>query len=55
MKFTRKSLCIPYALWLGLFVVAPLVVLFYYAFTDGTGAFTLSNLTGFFTDPNAPS
>ena len=53
MKFTRKSLCIPYALWLGLFVVAPLVVLFYYAFTDGTGAFTLSNLTGFFTDPNA--
>lgn len=53
MKFTRKSLCIPYALWLCLFVVAPLVVLFYYAFTDGTGAFTLSNLTGFFTDPNA--
>ena len=53
MKFTRKSLCIPYALWLCLFVVAPLFVLFYYAFTDGTGAFTLSNLTGFFTDPNA--
>ncbi|MGI6107174.1 MAG: ABC transporter permease [Lachnospiraceae bacterium] len=53
MKFTRKSLCIPYAVWLVLFVVLPLVVLFYYAFTDGTGVFTLSNLTGFFTDPNA--
>ncbi len=53
MKFTRKSLGIPYALWLVLFVVLPLAVLFYYAFTDGTGVFTFANLTGFFTDPNA--
>ena len=52
-KFTRKSLGIPYAVYLMLFVVAPLLVLFYYAFTNGSGQFTLSNFTGFFTDPNA--
>lgn len=52
MKFSRKLLGIPYAVFLLLFVVAPLVVLFYYAFTNGEGRFTLENLTGFFTDPN---
>ena len=35
-----------------LFVAAPLLVLFYYAFTNGSGQFTLGNLSGFFTDPN---
>lgn len=50
--FSRKSLGIPYALFLLLFVVAPLVVLIYYAFTNGQGEFTLANLTGFFTNPN---
>ena len=53
MKFSRKMLGIPYALYLILFVAAPLLVLFYYAFTNGSGQFTFSNLTGFFTDPNA--
>lgn len=52
MKFTRKLLGIPYAVFLLLFVVAPLLVLFYYAFTNGEGRFTVENLTGFFTDPN---
>jgi len=52
MKFSRKTLGIPYAVFLLLFVVAPLVVLFYYAFTNGQGQFTLKNLTDFFTDPN---
>lgn len=50
--FSRKYLGIPYALFLILFVVAPLIVLFYYAFTNGQGEFTIGNLTGFFTDPN---
>ena len=50
MKFSRKTLGIPYALFLLLFVVIPLVVLFYYAFTNGQGQFTLHNLIGFFTD-----
>ena len=51
-KLSRKSLGIPYALFLVLFVAMPLLVLFYYAFTNGQGQFTMSNLTGFFTDPN---
>lgn len=50
--FSRRYLGIPYALFLALFVVAPLIVLLYYAFTDGQGQFTVQNLTGFFSDPN---
>ncbi|MBR6404994.1 MAG: ABC transporter permease [Lachnospiraceae bacterium] len=52
MKFQRKTLGIPYMVFLLIFVVAPLLVLFYYAFTNGEGKFTFQNLTGFFTDPN---
>ena len=52
MRFSRKTLGIPYALFLLFFVVAPLIVLFYYAFTNGQGHFSLKNLTDFFTDPN---
>lgn len=52
LKFSRKTLGIPYAVFLLLFVAAPLLVLIYYAFTNGQGQFTVSNLTGFFTDPN---
>ncbi len=52
-KFSRKSLGIPYLVFLIFFVVLPLLVLFYFAFTNGQGRFTFSNLTGFFTDPNA--
>ena len=52
MKFSRKTLGIPYGVFLLLFVVAPMIVLFYYAFTNGQGQFTVENLTGFFTDPN---
>ena len=52
LKFSRKTLGIPYAVFLLLFVAAPLLVLIYYAFTNGQGQLTVSNLTGFFTDPN---
>ena len=52
MRFSRKNLGIPYAVFLLLFVVAPLIVIVIYAFTNGQGQFTLQNLTGFFTDPN---
>ena len=53
VSFSRRSLGIPYALFLLLFVAVPLVVLFYFAFTNSQGAFTFDNLTGFFTDPHA--
>lgn len=50
--FSQKRLGIFYGLFLLVFVAAPLLVLFYYAFTDGTGKFSTGNLTLFFTDPN---
>ena len=52
LRFSRKQLGIPYALFLICFVVAPLFVIIYYAFTNGEGRFTFDNLTGFFTIPN---
>lgn len=52
MTFSRKQLGIPYALFLILFVVAPLLVIVYYAFTNGSGQFTIANLTNFFANPN---
>ena len=48
--FSRKQLCIPYALFLIMFVVFPLFLIVYYAFTDKTGAFSFVNFIDFFTD-----
>ncbi len=48
--FSRKQLCIPYALFLIMFVVFPLFVIIYYAFTGTDGAFTFNNFAAFFTD-----
>ncbi|MBQ8426952.1 MAG: ABC transporter permease [Clostridia bacterium] len=48
--FSRKNLCIPYGLFLALFVILPLLVIVYYAFTDSNGAFTFYNVVDFFTD-----
>ena len=52
LRFSRKQLCIPYALFLILFVIAPLVVILYYAFTNGEGKFSFSNFANFFTSTN---
>lgn len=52
LRFSRSQLCIPYAAFLILFVIAPLLVIIYYAFTNGQGNFTFDNLTGFFTNTN---
>ena len=38
--FSRKLLAIPYGLFLFLFVLIPLLIIVYYAFTDGNGSFT---------------
>lgn len=46
-RFSRKQLCIPYAAFLICFVIAPLLVVIYYAFTNGEGRFTLTNFTNF--------
>lgn len=52
MRFSRKMLAVPYIAFLIIFVVMPLLVLFYYAFTNGSGRFSFANLNNFFTDPN---
>lgn len=46
--FSRKLLAIPYGLFLALFVVVPLLIIIYYAFTNGKGEFTLENFREFF-------
>ena len=45
MKIYDKKLAYPYFVWMVLFTVVPLIIVVYYAFTDGNGAFTLDNLT----------
>ena len=52
IPFSRKMLGIPYALYLLLFVVCPLLVIVYYAFTDSQGNISFANFINFFTDPN---
>lgn len=52
LRFSRSQMCIPYALYLILFVIAPLLVIIYYAFTNASGHISLENLTGFFTNTN---
>ena len=51
----RSSWSIPYFIFLVLFVVLPLLLVFIYAVQDGSGRFTLSNVTRFFTDKDALS
>lgn len=50
--FSRKQLSIPYVIFLICFVVLPLFVILYYAFTNGEGQFTTDNFIGFFTGTN---
>lgn len=52
LRFSRKQLCIPYALFLALFVVIPMLLILFYAFTVSTPdgiRFSFSNLANFFT------
>jgi len=46
--FSRKTLALPYAIFMILFVVIPLVLIVTYAFTDVDGNFTLANFKTFF-------
>ncbi|MBQ2618123.1 MAG: ABC transporter permease [Oscillospiraceae bacterium] len=52
MTKTRKlggAVLAPYSLWALLFILAPLVFVAYYAFTDNAFAFTFDNIARFFT------
>ena len=46
--FSRKQLCIPYGVFLALFVVLPLFLIGFYAFTDQNGNISFDNFIRFF-------
>ncbi|MBP3040877.1 ABC transporter permease [Bacillaceae bacterium Marseille-Q3522] len=46
---TRNLYLIPYVLWIGLFVVIPILLVLYYSFFDIEGQFTFANYAKFFT------
>lgn len=48
LRFSRSSLCLPYGLFLALFVVLPLVLIVFYSFTDQNGAISFDNFIRFF-------
>lgn len=48
LRFSRKLLAIPYGLFLGIFVVIPLLIIIYYAFTKDDGTFTFRYVKAFF-------
>ena len=47
-RFSRSSLCVPYGLFLALFVVLPLFLIIFYALTDANGVISLENFIRFF-------
>lgn len=47
--FQRKYLCIPYGLFLVLFIIIPILIIVYYAFTDSNGYPSIDALVDFFT------
>ena len=51
LSFKRGSLCIPYGLFLALFVVLPLLLIVFYAFTDKDGGISIQNFIEFFSNP----
>ena len=53
--FNRGQLCIPYGVFLALFVIFPLLVIIYYAFTDASGAFSINGFAEFFSNPTKVS
>lgn len=55
LRFKRSQLCIPYAVFLAFFVVFPLLIVFYYAFTDKNGHLTLNNFSTLFSDSTVVS
>lgn len=43
-SFIQKIVNAPYILWSVLFIIAPLIMVIYYAFTNSDGSFTLENI-----------
>ncbi len=43
--FMQRLLAAPYLVWAALFIIVPLIMVIYYAFTDKNGAFTFDNFS----------
>lgn len=41
---SKKLLSAPYLVWMGIFIIVPLGVMAFYAFTDSSGGFTFANI-----------
>ena len=50
----RRWFATPYALWMLIFTIVPLLFVVYFAFTTRDGAFTVENLGNFFRPGNLP-
>ena len=44
MKSNSKLLSAPYSVWVTIFIVLPMLLVAWFAFTDGGGRFTLENI-----------
>lgn len=44
MKSNSKALSAPYSIWMTIFIVLPMLLVAYFAFTDKSGCFTIENI-----------
>ena len=44
MKNNSKLLCAPYTVWMTIFIILPMLLVAWFAFTDKSGAFTLEHI-----------
>ena len=51
LRFSRKMLGVPYAVFLLFFVIIPMLVILFYAFTDKEMHLSFENFIRFFSDP----
>ena len=51
-RFQRKYFSIPYIIFLALFVIVPMFLIAYYAFSDPSGHLSLAAAKKFFSDPS---
>jgi len=42
----NRFIAAPYIVWSALFIIVPLLIMFYFALTDANGVFTFANLSG---------
>ena len=46
MSSKSRFLSIPYVVWMGIFVVVPIIMVVVHAFTNAQGSFTVDNFKG---------